>query len=48
MKKNDLYLKVVLSMGAVALAGIFIQNQLLLSKMQKKRKYFREKYFDQK
>ncbi|WP_347156578.1 hypothetical protein [Pontibacter chitinilyticus] len=44
-KKNDLYLKAVLTVGAVALAGIFVQNQFLLSKLKKKRKYYKEKYF---
>jgi len=46
MKKNDLYLKTVITVGVVALAGIFVQNQLLLSKLKKKRKYYKDKYFE--
>ena len=46
MKKNDVYLKAVMTVGAVALVGIFVQNQLLLSKFKKKRKYFKDKYFE--
>jgi len=46
MKKNDIYLKAVVTVGAVALVGIFVQNQLLLSKLKKKRKYYKDKYFE--
>ncbi|MBF9254416.1 hypothetical protein I2I11_14020 [Pontibacter sp. 172403-2] len=45
MKNKDAYLKAVVTVGAVALVGIFVQNQLLLSKLKKKRKYYRNKYF---
>lgn len=48
MKKNDIYFKVVLTVGAVAAVGIFVQNQLLFSKIKKKGKHYRKKHQEQK